>query len=60
MPISDFTSELFELEDVIINNMQTTNTEIHVSESKQYDLFFINESFVVLHIKQIRMRSYIN
>ena len=29
MPISDFTSKLLELEDVIIENVQTTNTEIH-------------------------------
>ena len=30
MPISDFTSKLLELEDVIINDVQTSNTEIHV------------------------------
>lgn len=29
MPISDFTSKLLELEDVIIEDVQTTNTEIH-------------------------------
>ena len=30
MPISDFTSKLLELEDVIINDVQTNNSEIHV------------------------------
>ena len=30
MPTTDFTSKLLELEDVIINDVQTTNTEIHV------------------------------
>ena len=29
MPVSDFTSKLLELEDVIIEDVQTTNTEIH-------------------------------
>ena len=29
MPTSDFTSKLLELEDVIIEDVQTTNTEIH-------------------------------
>ena len=30
MPISDFTSKLLELEDVIISDLKTTNTEVHV------------------------------
>lgn len=30
MPNSDFTSKLLELEDVIISDLQTTNTEVHV------------------------------
>ena len=30
MPTTDFTSKLLELEDVIINDVQTNNTEIHV------------------------------
>ncbi len=30
MPISDFTSKLLELEDVIISDLHTTNTEVHV------------------------------
>lgn len=30
MPISDFTSKLLELEDVIISDLNTTDTEVHV------------------------------
>jgi len=30
MPTTDFTSKLLELEDVIINDVQTNNTKIHV------------------------------
>ena len=30
MPISNFTSKLLELEDVLISDLQTSNTEVHV------------------------------
>ena len=30
MPNTDFTTKLLELEDVIISDLQTTNTEVHV------------------------------
>lgn len=33
MPISDFTSKLLELEDVIISDLHSTNTEVHISFS---------------------------
>ncbi len=29
MPVSDFSSKLLELEDVIISDLHTTNTEVH-------------------------------
>ena len=33
MPISDCISKLLELEDIILNDLQTTNTEVHISFS---------------------------
>lgn len=30
MPASDFTSKLLELGDVLISDLQTSNTEVHV------------------------------
>lgn len=35
MPTSDFTAKLLELEDIIISNLTTTNTEVHVYFSQK-------------------------
>ena len=35
MPVNNFIAKLFELEDILLNDVKTTNTEIHVFFSLQ-------------------------